>query len=138
MVAAEGAARPAEISRDQARATLSEIRERRGLYARPDLDRWMSANDLDPASMERLVEGQARLEALRERFGRSIGPALLDELRISGFYAPFAERALKKQEARRSVGPMGGDRATKGSTERSSAAVVLRETAGQADARRHR
>jgi hypothetical protein len=114
IVAAIGAARPAEISRDQARATLSEIRERLGLYARPDLDRWMSANDLDPASMERLVEGQARLEALRERFGPSIGPALLDELRFSGFYAPLAERALKKQEAVAASGQWDGDRATKG------------------------
>lgn len=73
----------------------------------------MSANDLDPASMERLVEGQARLEALRERFRRSIGPALLDELRFSGFYAPLAERALKKQEAVAASGQFAGDRTTK-------------------------
>ena len=48
-VAANGAARPDELSRDAARATLAGIRGRLGLFARADLDRWMSANDLDPS-----------------------------------------------------------------------------------------
>ena len=52
MLAASGAARPAEVSRDAARATLTRIREQFGLYARADLDRWMAANDLDPAALE--------------------------------------------------------------------------------------
>ncbi len=39
-----------------------------------------------------------------ERFGRSIESALLDELRLSGAYARLAERALKKEEARRRAG----------------------------------
>lgn len=104
MVAAYGAARPAGLSRDAARATLAGIRGRLGLFARADLDRWMSANALDPASMERLVEGEARLEALRERFPRSIGSALLDELRLSGAYARLAERVLRKEKALAAAG----------------------------------
>jgi hypothetical protein len=104
LVAASGAARPAELARDAARATLAGIRSRLDLYARADLDRWMSANDLDPASMERLVEDEARVEALRERFRRSIGSALLDELRLGGAYARLAGRALKKQEALAAAG----------------------------------
>ena len=96
MVAGEGAARPAEPSRDEARAMLTKLRDRLSLYSRADLDRWMSANALDPHSMERLIEGEARLEALRRRFGRSIEPALLDELRLGGDYARLAERASKK------------------------------------------
>jgi len=107
MVAAYGAPRPAEPSRDAARATLAGIRSRLGLYARADLDRWMSANDLDPASMERLVEDEARLEALRERFRRSIRSALLDELRLGGAYARLADRALKKEEALAATGLTG-------------------------------
>jgi hypothetical protein len=98
MIAADGAARPAEMPREEARTTLTNLRAKLGLYTRADLDRWMSANDLDPPSMERMIENEARLEALRRSFGRSIEPALLDELRLGGDYARLAERALKKQE----------------------------------------
>jgi hypothetical protein len=98
MVAGEGAARPAGLSRDETRAALSKVRDKLGLYTRADLDRWMSANDLDPVSMERMIVGQARLEALRRSFGRSIESALLHELRIKGAYGRFAERAQKKEE----------------------------------------
>ena len=35
---------------------LTKLRDRLGLYTRADLDRWMSANALDPLSMERLIE----------------------------------------------------------------------------------
>ena len=58
MVAGEGAARPAELSRDETRAALSKVRDKLGLYNRADLDRWMSANDLDPVSMERMIESR--------------------------------------------------------------------------------
>ncbi len=99
MVAGEGAARPAELSRDETQAALSKVRDKLGLYNRADLDRWMSANDLDPVSMERMIESEARLEALRRSFGRSIESALLHELRINGAYGRFAERAQRKEEA---------------------------------------
>jgi hypothetical protein len=108
LVASRGTARPAELSGDAARATLARIRSRLGLFARADLDRWMAANDLDPASMERLVEDEARLEALGERFRRSIQSALLDELRLSGAYSRLADRALKKEEALAAAGLTGG------------------------------
>lgn len=97
-VAAAGSPRPAEASPDAARAALATIRGRLGLFSRPELDRWMSANDLDPASMERLVGDEARLQALRERLGRPSQSALLGELRLSGDYARHAERARKKQQ----------------------------------------
>jgi len=107
-VAASGATRPAELPGEAARATLAAIRSGLGLFARADLDRWMSANDLDPASMERLVEDEARLGALRQRFGRSVDSALLDDLRLSGAYARLADRALKKEEALVVLDPSGG------------------------------
>ena len=107
VTASSGAACPAETPRDAARATLAAIRGRLGLFARADLDRWMSANDLDAASMDRMIEDEARLESLRERFGRSIDSALLDELRLSGAYARLAERARKKEEALAALGLSG-------------------------------
>ena len=95
-IAAEGAPRIPELEREQTRAALSNIRVRLGLYTRTDLDRWMSAQDLDPLSMERLVESEARLEILRQRFSASIEAALLDELRMTGAYSRLAERAARK------------------------------------------
>jgi TfuA-like protein len=99
MLAAGGAARPAEVSRDAARATLARIREQFGLYARADLDRWMAANDLDSAALEALIEEEASLDALRGRAARSLDSRLLDELKLSGVYARLADRAQKKREA---------------------------------------
>jgi hypothetical protein len=105
MLAASGAARPAEVSRDAARATLTRIREQFGLYARADLNRWMAANDLHSAQLEALIEEEASLEALRAQAGRSIDSRLLDELRLSGVYAGLADRALKKREAIAALDP---------------------------------
>ena len=86
---------------------LTKLRERLGLYSRADLDRWMSANALDPPSMERLIENEARLEALRRRFGRSIEPALLDELRLGGdVCAAGGARAEEKERSSRNIEPV--------------------------------
>jgi hypothetical protein len=98
MVAANGIARPAEPSRDENRAALTKLRAKLGLYTRAELDRWMAANDLDPVSLERMIENEARLEELRRRFERSLETTLLEELRLSGAYARLAERAVKKQQ----------------------------------------
>ncbi len=98
-VAASGVDRPAEVSRETARAMLARIRETFGLYARADLERWMTANDLEPAVLEALVEDEARAEALRERFGRSLDGRLLDALRLGGDYRRLSERARRKEEA---------------------------------------
>ena len=65
----------------------------------PDLERWMTANDLEPAVLEALVEDEARAEALRERFGRSLDGRLLDVLRLGGDYRRLSERARRKEEA---------------------------------------
>jgi hypothetical protein len=97
MMAVTGAARPARVSRDAARATLKRLREQFGLYVRADLDRWMAANDLNASALEALIDEEAAVEALRNRAGRSIDARLIDELRLGGAYAGLAERALKKE-----------------------------------------
>jgi hypothetical protein len=99
MVATNGAARPRKASRDEARTTLKRLRERFGLYARADLDRWMAANDLNAQALEALIDEQAAIEALRARAGRAIEARLIDELRLSGAYSDLADRAMKKEEA---------------------------------------
>ncbi len=103
-VASFGAFPPAEVSRDAARATLAELRSRLGLFARADLDRWMAANDLALTSMERLVDDEGRLDALRDRFRGSLQSSLLDELRLSGAYTRLSERARRKADVIEAAG----------------------------------
>ena len=96
-VAASGA-RAGSAGREAARDWLAHFRAERGLYARADLDRWMAANDLKRERLEALIEDEARLEALRDRFRRSLGALVLDELRLAGDYPRLAKRAQLKQE----------------------------------------
>jgi hypothetical protein len=104
MMAMTGAARPARVSRDAARATLKRLREQFGLYVRADLDRWMAANDLNASALEALIDEEAAVEALRSRAGRSIDARLMDELRLGGAYARLAARAQQKDEAVAALG----------------------------------
>ena len=96
-LAAVGGGRDRNVSQDDLRSALHALRAKLGLYARADLDRWLSRNDLDETSLERLLRDEVCLKALRERMGRSLEPYLLDELRLSGEYAGLAERARAKQ-----------------------------------------
>ena len=83
---------------------LVRFRSDRGLFSRADLDRWMSANDLEPAALEALVRDEAAIEALRGRLGRGVDPFLIDALRLSGDYPRLAERASRKHEALAAAG----------------------------------
>ncbi len=80
-------------------ATLTDIRAGLGLFARADLDRWMALNDLDAASLERLVADETGLRDLRNRSRAWLERYVLDELRLSGAYERLAERARKKRDA---------------------------------------
>jgi hypothetical protein len=98
-IAAIGGERAPAVSENELRATLREIRAKLGLYARADLNHWISQNDLDEISLERMVRDEACLKALRNRIGRSLEPFLVDELRLCGDYPRLAERARAKQTA---------------------------------------
>jgi hypothetical protein len=93
------ASRAEDVPHEAARDWLARFRAERGLYGRADLDRWMSANDLDPPELEALIKDEAKIEALRDRIGRSIDAYLLDALRLSGDYPRLADRARRKQQA---------------------------------------
>ena len=107
MIAASGAARPARVSRDDARATLKRLREQFGLYVRADLDRWMAANDLDASALEALIDEEAAVEALRARAGRSIDARLIDELRLERRLCPSRRPGAEegRRPSRRSASP---------------------------------
>ncbi len=100
MVAASGAGRAAPaIAREDLQTTLTDIRARLGLYVRADLDRWMARNDLDAASLERLVADEAAVRIMRDRSRGALESYIVDELRLSGAYERLVERARKKSVA---------------------------------------
>ena len=96
--------RAEDVSHEAARDWLARFRAERGLYRRADLDRWMSANDLDPPELEALIKDEAKIEGLQDRIGRSIDGYLLDALRLSGDYPRLADRARRKQQALAAAG----------------------------------
>lgn len=87
------------ISPEAMAAMLRRLRAERGLYARAALEAWMVENGLDAAAMMRLVEDEARLDAVSARAGAALDAALADELRLSGAWTRLARRAREKTAA---------------------------------------
>jgi hypothetical protein len=79
------------------RDALARLRARDGLFTRAALDRWLEANAIDSERLERIVEDEARLEAIGELAAPALRDALLDELRLRNDFTRFAERARAKQ-----------------------------------------
>lgn len=100
LVVANGVARPATaLPPEDLRATLTDLRARLGLFARADLDRWMARNDLNSASLERLIGDETSVKNLRDHARGALQPFVVDELRLNGAYEQLAERARKKSDA---------------------------------------
>jgi hypothetical protein len=78
---------------------LARLRARHGLLSRADLDRWLEINGIDQRRLERMIEDEARLEAIGALADPSLRDALLDELRLRDDFARFAERARAKEAA---------------------------------------
>jgi hypothetical protein len=87
-----------EPSPEAMRTSLSRVRAALGLFTRAALDAWLSRNHLETASLERLIEDQARSDTVVGLSGSSIDDQLLDELRLSGAYERLAERARQKRD----------------------------------------
>ena len=85
---------------DEARRQAADrLRRRLGLFGRGALDRWLTDNDLTPASFGRLIDEEARIEQL-ETLARPRAEAhLLDDLRVRGDYTRYAARARMKRRA---------------------------------------
>lgn len=94
------------ITREAMRETLTRLRSERGLHNRATLDAWLAENDLDAAAMERLVEEEARLEAVGAAAGVALDAALANELRLSGAWPRLARRAREKAAVLARRGPV--------------------------------
>jgi hypothetical protein len=103
----EGAGESTAADRAARTRGAAVLRERLGLRGREALDQWLAANDLDSGGWTRLVEDEARLQALERRWERSLRRYLLDHLRTTGAYVAYATRARAKQ------GVLGHDMASR-------------------------
>ena len=87
----------ATVAPDALRATASRWRSALGLFTRTELDNWLEQNRLDAASLELLLEEEARLQAVEGLSGQSLHAHLLTELRLTGAYGRLVERAQHKE-----------------------------------------
>jgi hypothetical protein len=81
------------------RRAADRLRRRLGLFGGGAVERWLTGNDLAPTDFSRLVDEEARLDALETAAGVELETRLLDALRLAGEYARHATRALAKQQA---------------------------------------
>lgn len=85
---------PADARADVA----AEHRKDLSLFLRDQLAAWMSQNDLDQQSYDRLIEQEAVLRQFTEASSAVLMPYLLDELRMSGQFHRLVTRARDKAE----------------------------------------
>jgi hypothetical protein len=79
-------------------AAANSFRAKFGLFNRANVDCWFAENDLNPDEFERLMEEEARIEALEFLYEPAIERHLLDHLRVSNQYLHLARRALHKHK----------------------------------------
>jgi hypothetical protein len=98
LAAREATRRRHAIDPGAPRDRLGRLRARHGLFTRAALDDWLQANSIDGGRLERLIEEEAQLEAVRARAAPALPGQLLDELRLRNEFTRFAGRARSKQE----------------------------------------
>jgi hypothetical protein len=86
------------VAADAKQTAATETRTALGLFSRSQLQGWMSGNDLDEKSFDRLVEQEARLQVFALGSKRTLSRFLLDELRLSGRYQALSDRARDKAD----------------------------------------
>lgn len=75
---------------------LARLRERLGLLRRSDLDRWLQGSGLPQEQLEKLMEDEARIEAVSRLPQSVIDRQILAGLRLHGEYETIARRAGAK------------------------------------------
>ena len=87
------------LGADAGRRATERLRGRLGLFGAGRLERWLESSGLTPIDFARLVDEEAQLEQLDALSGARAEAHLLDELRLRGEYARYAERAQAKERS---------------------------------------
>jgi TfuA-like protein len=100
----EGSRRRLAADPGAVRTLRDQLRLSHGLFARAELEAWVSANDLDAAAFERLLGEEVMIEALAAAAGPDLEQQMLSELRLAGDYGALARRAREKAAALQAAG----------------------------------
>jgi hypothetical protein len=92
------------LGADARRGATERLRGRLGLFGAGALERWLERSGLTPMDFSRLVDEEAQLEQLDALSGARADAYVLDELRLRGEYARYAERAQLKQRSLAAAG----------------------------------
>ena len=92
------------LGADGRRRATERLRGRLGLFGSGALERWLEDSGLTPTDFARLVDEEAQIEQLDGLSGARADAHLLDELRLRGEYARYAERAQAKQRSLAAAG----------------------------------
>ena len=76
---------------------LNKFRAERGLFSRADVDRWLAENDISAATLERLMEEEARLSEIESLAGPAVARHVIADLRLVGDYPRLVARARRKE-----------------------------------------
>lgn len=93
-----------EIGRETLRTRINRLRTEQRLFSRKALDAFLEQSSIDAGSFERLIEDEARVEALVGKCAHRLDAQRLAHLRASGAYAKLLERACDKQQTLRASG----------------------------------
>lgn len=78
------------------RAQMDRFRHQRGLARLRDITAWMEANAINEAGLDRLVRDEAALDELAATGASGWQARMLDDLRLSGRFAPLLARGRSK------------------------------------------
>jgi hypothetical protein len=87
---------------------LARMREKLGITTRAELESWLLRNDLDEASLEKLIEDRARSGGALGWAAENLKQGLVGHLRLSGAYERLIERARHKEHVVASLVAQGG------------------------------
>jgi hypothetical protein len=108
----ESARQRLEVDRAAVSAAANKVRSSLGLFSRAAMNEWLAENHLELEEFERLLEEEARIEAVKSDLEPAMEPYFLDHLRMKNEYCRLAERALDKHAVLVAAGledPQPGD-----------------------------
>jgi hypothetical protein len=86
------------VTEERVEEAIRAFRRAHDLLAVEDMERWLEANQLSDVQFVALMQEVALLNSAVAWAAPSITPQLVDQLRLDGVYARFAQRAQHKME----------------------------------------
>ena len=96
LVCSKGRGRMDTQSDDTLLAAVTALRAELGLATRAEFDAWLTDNDLNAGTLEKVLSGRVALDDWQARHRADLNDAMLDEFMVDGAYSTLAWRADEK------------------------------------------